>query len=144
MQGALAQPKPAMFGVSWSATKGVSAVIWTASLSTSWLFMQALGMEGAALYVGAMMVQICLSVLESPYWTGKRYGISVVAVVIDTLLNAGGTWVQLQHLDNTHIWHMLASLAPNVQVETGSIATVIVSLALGYILAAAPERVWRW
>jgi Na+/H+ antiporter NhaD/arsenite permease-like protein len=68
--------------------------------------------------------------------------VSSAAVGVDTLINAAGLYPFVGGLSLTNVWAMIAD-ATNASSDLSTVAVVVISLFLGYILAATPERVWR-
>jgi hypothetical protein len=65
-----------------------------------------------------------------------------MAIVADTFLNAGGIWPSIQLLDKAPSWIMLKE-GMGLIGDIGKLPALIVALALGYLLAVAPHRLWR-
>ena len=125
--------------------KAVAVVLWLAGAWTTYLLISRLVVD-QVWYIStieAIIVQGFLTTLESPVWRGRPGPVNVVAVVIDTLANAGGIFPFTERIGGTPPAQMFIQafhLDPNIS----PIVAVLFALLLGYILAAGPEAIWRW
>ena len=97
---------------------------------------------GGQVVLWAVVLQFVLTIIESEFWAGQRGQVSSAAVGVDTLINAAGLYPFVGGLSLTNVWAMIAD-ATNASSDLSTVAVVVISLFLGYILAATPERVWR-
>lgn len=126
-----------------SANHVAAGIIWWIACVTTWQFVASLGVRDLLIAVPlAILGQALLTVVEHPFWGRRRDAVAGVAVIADTMINAGGVWPWMSRLDQTPPWRMLAEglqLAPGLAI----VPALVLSLVFGYVLAAAPERVWK-
>jgi len=125
----------------------ISAVIvWAFAVVTTYQFLVPIlarqGYGDQATWWAAAVIQLILTVIESEFWHGQRGQVSGAAVVVDTLVNAAGLFPFVGGLSATNVWTMI-SAATGAGASINVVSVVIISLFLGYILAATPERIWR-
>jgi hypothetical protein len=92
--------------------------------------------------LAALGVQAVLTLLESRIWQGKGGGLEWIALGIDILINMGGTWQWIKHIDKTPPWTMMRETlgAPE---RLSSWALLGVALVIAVLLAYSPEGIWR-
>lgn len=114
------------------------------SFATTYGCVLALGGKGYTGFWIAVVVEFLLAVSKSLVY-GSRKGADAlgwIAIVADTLLNAGGIWPMVKVLDNAPTWIMLKE-SMGLEGKIGSLPALIVALILGYLLSVAPHRLWR-
>lgn len=119
-----------------------AVVIWCLACMTTWQFLVALGLDRWAAIPSAILAQALFTILERPWWGRGRDTVAGMAVLADTLINAGGVWPWMSRLDQTPPWQMLADalqLAPGLAI----VPALVLCLTFGYVLAAAPERLFK-
>jgi hypothetical protein len=123
--------------------KAVASLTWLAAVYTTYLFLVALGVTpGAWGLTSAVLAQGMLTWLEGPVWQRKFGDIGVFAVVVDTLVNAGGLWPYIRNIDQTPTWAMFQELGA-AGGDMNAIVAGFLALMIGYVLAKAPETIWR-
>jgi hypothetical protein len=101
------------------------------------------GLVWGSNFTAALAFQLVLTIAESPLWRGGEQNmVSVTAVVVDTLINAAAIYPAVGRIDRTPVWAMLSD-ALGVGGQMGPLVSLIVAIAGGVFLAAAPERIWR-
>ena len=118
------------------------ALWFIAAFTTGRLFSELGAILPVAVALG-LMIQGIATKLESPWWSGRKNALSAGVVVLDTLVNAGGLWQWIKQLGATSLWQMLVDVS-GLQGGMKAMPAFILALILGYILAAAPEKVWQW
>ncbi len=128
-----------------SLSKPVAAVLWLLACVTSFQLIAALTPGMALEYQAgiALMSQIVLTWMERPVLHGKPNKMSGAALLIDTLVNAGGAFPFALRVSATPTAQMV-SMAAGLSNEVTPLAAMVVALVAGLLLAAAPEAVWRW
>lgn len=141
--GRTSQPQPIPAAPSFS--KLVAAAIWLLACITSYQLVAALtpGMDSRYQMGVAVFSQVLLTWMERPVLRGKPNKISGMALLIDTLINAGGAFPFALRISATPTAQMI-SAALNIPNETTPLAAMFIALIAGFLLAAAPEGVWRW
>lgn len=126
--------------------KIAALVVWGFAVVTTQLFLapilQQRGLDGAAIWLSAIGLQLVLTIVESEFWRGERSQVSTSAVLVDALINAAGLYPFVGSLGATNVWQMISEVT-GASPDVNTIAAGVISLFLGYILAATPERVWR-
>lgn len=123
----------------------LAVVIWALACLTTWQLVVAVTEGMAVIYqitIGVAL-QAMFTALERPVLRGRPNKISVVALGFDTLVNAGGIFPFAMRMSTTPTAQMLSTtfhLSPQMTPP----AAFAVSIVLGFLLAAAPEAVWRW
>lgn len=116
------------------------------SFTTTYLFIDALGINGAAGFIVAISVEFLLlmgknNILSEASDSGSDT-LGLASIIIDTLLNAGGIWPFVKRLNSTASWIMIAEVA-GLKPDLRLFPALIVALVLGFLLAIAPHRFWR-
>lgn len=109
------------------------------SFATTWAFIAALDMPGLLGFGIAVVVEVVLFFSKRLAFRDHRDSVAWGAVVIDMFLNAGGIWPYVGKLNHTPTWVML-SQALGLDASLGPIASLIISLVLGFILSVLPHR----
>jgi hypothetical protein len=89
----------------------------------------------------AVVMQGLLTKGQSKLWRGKASMTSLGCVIIDVLFNAGGIYPYAQRLGATPPAIMIADVF-GVSSQMGAWGAMIVALALGVLIAGAPEELW--
>jgi hypothetical protein len=90
-----------------------------------------------------VLLQVVFTVLERPMLSGRPNKVSGVVLLFDTLINAGGIFPFALRASATPTVQML-STAFHLDPTVSPVAALVLSLVAGFLLAAAPEAVWRW
>jgi hypothetical protein len=124
--------------------KVAAALAQLGSFATTYMFVDALGGKGVEGFFIAVTLEFLLVAGKQLLYTpgGHRDALGVIAVVADAGLNAGGIWPIVQHIDNTPTWAMLVQ-ALGLDGQLRQIPTLVIALAIGYVLSIAPHRLWR-
>jgi len=112
------------------------------SFFTTWLCVQALGIGGTPGFLIALCAEFVLMAAKHNTLAGRGDEIGIIAVIVDTLLNAGGLYPYMQRLDKTPTWGMLA-VALNLQGDLRPLPALGFALLIGFLLSAAPSWLWR-
>lgn len=112
---------------------------------TTWRFIAAVGgggIVGLGISIAAewLLFEFKRTVLSGED-KGDIYG--WVAILIDTILNAGGLWAVILNLDNTDSYAMLAKSLEVGSGEMRLLPALVIALGVGYLLAIAPHRLWH-
>jgi hypothetical protein len=115
------------------------------SFATTYGCVLAMGGTGNTAFLLALAIEFILMMGKTLVFDGKKNDadfLGWIAILLDTLLNAGGIWPMVQTLDKAPSWIMLKE-SMGLAGEVGKIPALIVALVLGYLLAVAPHRLWR-
>lgn len=145
VQSQPSQPRPMRPLVLPSLSKPVAAVLWLIACFTTFQVVTALtpGMDARWQAGAAIVAQVVLTWMERPVLHGKPNKMSGAALLIDTFINAGGAFPFALRVSATPTAQMI-SAAANLPAEVTPFAAMIIALVAGFMLAAAPEAVWRW
>ena len=128
-----------------SINQPVAAILWVLACVTTWQLVAAVT-PGMRWYVQVGMgvaLQAIFTALERPVLRGRPNKVSSAVLSIDTLVNAGGIFPFALRMSATPTAVMVSTtfgLSPQMTPP----AAFAVSVVLGFLLAAAPEAVWRW
>lgn len=123
----------------------VAAFLWVVACVTTWQLIAAIT-PGMVFYyqVGiGVGLQAVFTALERPMLRGRPNKVSGAVLFFDTLINAGGVFPYALQLSNTPTVQMV-SAAFKMAPQITPVAAFVLSVVLGFLLAAAPEAVWRW
>ena len=128
-----------------SINQPIAAILWIVACVTTWQLVAAVTPEMHPYYQIAIGIglQAIFTALERPVLHGRPNRVSTLVLAIDTLINAGGIFPFALRMSGTPTAAMLSqtfSLSP----QMSPVAAFGVSLLVGFLLAAAPEAVWRW
>lgn len=126
-------------------TNRIAAVlIWIVGVGTTYACISTL-LPGVVWYVPlgvSAITQLVLTLVESPALNLRPDLPSVIALVMDVLLNVGGLFFPLMRLGETGVGKAIAT-AFNVPPQMTGITTFILAALLGFVLSAAPEKIWN-
>lgn len=128
-----------------SVNQPIAAIVWVLACVTTWQLVAAIT-PGAVwgFQVGAgVLLQVIFTVLERPVLRGRPNKVSGTVLIIDTLVNAGGIFPFALRMSATPTAQMISTTF-NLSPQMTPPAAFAVSLLFGFLLAAAPEAVWRW
>lgn len=128
-----------------SINQPLAVIIWVIACVTTWQLVAAMT-PGMAWYyqVGiGILLQAIFTALERPMLRGRPNKVSGAVLAIDTFINAGGAFPYVLRMSATPTVQMV-STALDIAPQVSPIAALLLSLVLGFLLAAAPEAVWRW
>ena len=120
-----------------------AGVAWLVGLTATYLGLAAL-LTNAPWWlplVAALVTQAMLTWAERAIWRGRPSLVGALALLMDTLLNAGGVFPYALLLGNTPPVQMFATVM-GVPSQIGPVGAMIVSMVLGFAIAAAPEEFW--
>ena len=124
--------------------KFAAIAVWIGACFTTYLALAALQPDVPwwILAIAGVAIQGTVTVIELPMWRRKGFNwLSLVVLVGDVFVNAGGLFPALANVGNTPTAKMLQ--AGGVPADTGALPTILLALALGAIIAAAPEALWQ-
>lgn len=121
----------------------IAVILWVASCAASVVFVQSLGVSLWLALGTATLGQWMLTRLESPIWHRRINVVSLLILLFDVLINAGGLFYLVRRLDQTQLWTALTSTGA-VSASMSAGVAYAVAFVLGLLLAAAPEIVWSW
>lgn len=119
----------------------LAVVGWLVGAAATYLGVQ--GMSGAPWTIAltfAIVTQLLLTWAERAMWRGKPSGVAALALLLDVALNAGGVYPYIRRAGETPVGVMLADVFGGSQV--GPWPAIIVSVVVGFLIAAAPEELW--
>lgn len=128
-----------------SVNQPIAAVLWVLACVTTWQLVAAVT-PGAVWFfqVGAgIVLQVIFTTLERPVLRGRPNKVSSTVLIVDTLVNAGGIFPFALRMSATPTAQMISTTF-NLSPQMTPPAAFAVSLLFGFLLAAAPEAVWRW
>jgi|SRR5690606_7615490 len=147
--------------------KTVAILIWLAGVFSTSLFINSLtggvgysagstlsnitiGIYTNAL-LGALVVQLILTTLQAPIWSGRgATWWSIVAAVLDVLINAAVAMPLLVNFSNTGVWDFVVYVIGTVsggQVNIwnqGDNIELAIMLIGAIMVAAGPEAIWQY
>jgi hypothetical protein len=121
-----------------------SCILWLCAVTTTHMFLVGLlpATPVGTVWLAAAALQLILTILQSEFWSGQSGYVSTFAVMFDTGINAAGIWPYIQNLDRTNVWYMIAELT-GLGGTMSPLVAGLLAIIIGYVLAAAPEIVWR-
>lgn len=122
--------------------KVAAALTQAGSFVTTYLFVLALGIDGVPGFLVALAVEFVLMAAKHNTLLARADGIGVVAIVLDSFLNAGGLYPFMQRLDKTPTWGMLVT-SLQLRGEVRAVPALVFALLIGFLLSAAPTWLWR-
>lgn len=122
--------------------KIAAALTQIGSFVTTYLFVLALGIDGPIGFLVALGVEFMLMAAKHNSLLGRGDSIGITAIVVDTLLNAGGLWPYMLRLDKTPTWGMMAT-SLHLESEVRLLPALGFALLFGFLLSAAPSWLWR-
>lgn len=128
-----------------SINQPLAVIIWAIACVTTWQLVASVtpGMAWYAQVGIGVGLQAIFTALERPMLRGKPNKVSGAVLGIDTFINAGGAFPYVLRMSATPTVQMV-STALDIAPQVSPIAALALSLVLGFLLAAAPEAVWRW
>lgn len=148
--GVRVEPLPAVRPAGWFwwlppnfGTKVASVLTWCGAVYTTYLMVASL-QPGTPLWlmVGvAAVAQFIFTRAERPMIVGRAKPFTWAVFCFDAIVNAGGIFPLLVNIGKSPPAQMLAAIG--VPPEVGGVTTVLLALALGGIIAVAPEALWR-
>lgn len=128
-----------------SINQPIAALLWVAACVTTWQLLAAItpGMDWRYQVGGGVALQAIFTALERPTLRGRPNKVSVLVLIMDTLINAGGIFPFALRVSATPTVAMI-SAAFHISPQITPVAAFALSALLGFLLAAAPEAVWRW
>lgn len=137
------QPRPMPSMPSFN--KPVAIILWFLACITTWQLFSALApeMDWRWRLGSAVLAQAIFTWMERPVLRGRPNKMSGVTLLIDTFINAGGIFPFALRVSATPSAQMV-SAALKLAPEISPVAAALLSLLFGFLLAAAPEAVWRW
>lgn len=122
----------------------VAAVLaWLGACYTTYLAVVGLqpGTPAQIAVAVALVVQFVLTAAERPLLRGRPDLFTVAVLLMDAAINAGGIYPALKNIGQTPTARMLIDVGVAATVDAWP--AVLISLAFGAIIAAAPEALWR-
>jgi hypothetical protein len=139
------QVKQAVVRRSWrpSNAKIAGGVVWLGGVVTTAMFLSSfVRLDGLLLLAVAAGVQATLTAIELSFWRGDRNGITVGVMVFDSAINAAGLWPMVRNIDQSNLWWFLVDVTGLAPTMSPAIAGIL-ALIVGFVLAAAPELIWK-
>lgn len=128
-----------------SINQPIAILLWVVACVTTWQLIKSVT-PGMVWYyqVGVgIALQAVFTALERPFLRGKPNKVSTLVLLFDTLINAGGAFPYTLRMSATPTVQMITA-AFHISTEITPLAAFALALVLGFLLAAAPEAVWRW
>lgn len=128
-----------------SINQPVAILLWLMACVTTWQLIAAVtpGMLWYYQVAIGVALQGIFTALERPVLRGKPNRVSLLVLLIDALVNAGGIFPYALRMSATPTAAMMSTTF-SLQPQMSPVAAFGVALVLGFLLAAAPEAVWRW
>jgi membrane protease YdiL (CAAX protease family) len=124
--------------------KLVSVMSWCVAVYTTAAFIKPLTQAGAIadVLLWSALLQAVFTWGESAIWRGQGSWWNYAVLVLDTITNVGGIFFLVTRLDQTDSW---AAFNQGLGTQGGlaPMAALLLSAALGIMVAAAPEFLWR-
>ena len=123
----------------------VAVLLWALACVTSWQLVAAItpGMDARYQIAIGIALQAIFTALERPALRGRPNKVSALVLFLDTLVNAGGIFPFALRMSGTPTAAMVSQTF-NMAPQMSNVAAFGVAFVLGFLLAAAPEAVWRW
>lgn len=123
----------------------IAAMLWLAACVTTWQLLIAVtpGADWRYQIAAGVGLQAIFTAMERPILRGQPNRISMMVLLIDTLINAGGLYPYAARIGATPTAAMVSS-AFNMPAQVSPVAAFVLAILIGFLLAAAPEAVWRW
>jgi hypothetical protein len=122
--------------------KVAAAIAQIGSFTTTWLFIGAIGMDGWKCFGISLAVEVILTIAKGSILSGKSDILGGAAILIDTLLNAGGLWPYVQRIDHTPTWKMFTE-SVGLDGTLRQLPALGFALVIGLLLSASPHLLWR-
>jgi hypothetical protein len=122
----------------------IAVIIWIAGAAASYAGIMAM-LKDVPVWLGviiAVVTQLVLTFVERPALAGRANLASIGALLMDVALNAGGLFPALRNVGETPTAQMLISVF-HLEPGISPIAAFLLSLIVGYIIAATPESMVR-
>lgn len=144
-QEPLSNGKPVLPTPRLSLNKPIAIFLWGVACVTTYQLVGALRPNLRIEYLigAAILAQLIFTWLEKPVLRGKPNKVSSAVLLLDTLTNAGGIFPMAMRAPETPAAQMIIT-AFNMSPTISPLAALLLSLIAGFLLAAAPEAVWRW
>lgn len=141
----LANGRPVIVAPRLSLNKPIAIFLWAVACVTTYQLVGALRPDLSLRYMiaAAIGAQVIFTWLEKPVLRGKPNKVSSAVLLLDTITNAGGIFPMAMRAPETPAAQMLIA-AFHMSPTMSPLAALILSLVAGFLLAAAPEAVWRW
>lgn len=123
----------------------IAALLWVLACVTTWRLIVAVT-PGMLWYIQVgvgVALQVIFTTLERPILRGRPNKVSGTVLIVDTLVNAGGIFPFALRMSATPTAQMISTTF-NMSPQMTPPAAFAVSVIFGFLLAAAPEAVWRW
>ncbi|HJZ48688.1 MAG TPA: hypothetical protein VKE41_16035 [Roseiflexaceae bacterium] len=121
--------------------KIAAALAQAGSFATTWLFVRALGYTDVDGFLIAAVVEFILTAGKFPLLHSRGDLLGLIALILDTGLNAGGLWPSVQKFDQTPTAQML-SQALHLSPQMHSVPALFFALLFGFLLSALPHWLW--
>jgi hypothetical protein len=121
----------------------IAALIWVAGALATELLVRALGCPWGISYLVAVALQWAFTKVEAPMWRQRKNLISLLVLFFDVAVNAAGITPIMERFAATGIWNMAHRLGAT-NAEMGYGVAVVLAFLLGLLIAAAPEKIWKW
>lgn len=123
----------------------IAAVLWVAACVTTWQLLAAVtpGADWRYQIAAGIVLQAIFTAMERPVLRGRPNRVSTLVLLLDTLINAGGLYPYAARIGATPTAAMV-STAFNMPAQVSPVAAFVLAVLIGFLLAAAPEAVWRW
>ena len=93
-------------------------------------------------FIAAIALQAVFTIAESPVWKGTKPGVvAYSALVMDTLVNAAAIYPFTRNFGASKVWYFLSD-SLGVDSAYSNYTILIITLFMGIMLAAAPEKLW--
>lgn len=90
----------------------------------------------------AVIYQFIITILQRGYWSGDKSSMARGAMMVETITNAAAVFPYMLNIDVSGIWLMFESALP-FWPGFNTVAALALSLGIGYIMAGAPEYLWK-
>lgn len=127
-----------------SPSKTVAIIAWLTGCWATYNFLSVMIVSEALVCLGsALLLQAVFTASETTIWKGQGNWFHWGLLVIDILTNIGGIYEAMKKLDRTDAWKALSDgiLGTVTTITPGT--ALAVSAALGLLIAASPEFIWK-
>lgn len=124
--------------------KLAGAIIWVIGCVMTYAALDQMTAWGAGtLLVLSVLLQYVLTIGQSPVWRGRGDGISYALLVVDAVINFGGTMAVLANLDQMGSVQALGSTFAGYAGVWPTWLKGMVALVAAGLVAGLPEFLWK-
>lgn len=121
-----------------------AAIIWiTGAYMTREFLGQITPLESGALLLWAFVIQVVLTLGQSPVWRGRGDAISYTCLIADAVINFGGVMFFMANIDDSGSVQALSGAFFGSSGEWPLFVKGLLALFFAAIIAGLPEYLWK-